>query len=182
MSTTPPAATPAGWYNDPSGSPNLRYWDGAQWTEHTGALPPQQAPADAVQGAVDSVANAFQNAKGSEVVSLPVPYQQAFDATAASLPAAKMTLRSADPQTGVIVASTGMSLTSWGEDVTIRLAASDDGASTNLWMESKMKFGLVNWGKHDQNFNNVVAAVQRALHGGGPAAPPQQPPQPPSPA
>lgn len=32
---TPAAsATPAGWYHDPSGRYELRYWDGSQWTEH----------------------------------------------------------------------------------------------------------------------------------------------------
>ncbi|MFJ9814904.1 phospholipid scramblase-related protein [Streptomyces sp. NPDC101151] len=43
--------TPAGWYPDPHGAAQtLRYWDGAQWTEHTnpaqqgaGQVPPQQA-------------------------------------------------------------------------------------------------------------------------------------------
>jgi uncharacterized protein YxjI len=37
--------TPAGWYADPQGTPNLlRYWDGTQWTEHTnpGQVPQQQ--------------------------------------------------------------------------------------------------------------------------------------------
>ncbi|MFC0602845.1 phospholipid scramblase-related protein [Streptomyces palmae] len=44
--------TPAGWYADPQGTPNLlRYWDGAQWTPHThpgqpGQVPQQQLPAD----------------------------------------------------------------------------------------------------------------------------------------
>ncbi len=28
------SATPAGWYADPSGRYELRYWDGAAWTEH----------------------------------------------------------------------------------------------------------------------------------------------------
>jgi hypothetical protein len=28
------AAAPAGWYADPSGRFELRYWDGGQWTEH----------------------------------------------------------------------------------------------------------------------------------------------------
>jgi len=37
--TTPPepapvVTTPAGWYPDPSGRYELRYWDGTQWTEH----------------------------------------------------------------------------------------------------------------------------------------------------
>ena len=28
------AATPAGWYPDPSGRYEMRYWDGDKWTEH----------------------------------------------------------------------------------------------------------------------------------------------------
>lgn len=28
-----------GWYNDPSGAPGLRYFDGAAWTEHTAPFP-----------------------------------------------------------------------------------------------------------------------------------------------
>jgi hypothetical protein len=41
--------TPAGWYADPQGTPNLlRYWDGTQWTEHTnpGQVPQPQQPQD----------------------------------------------------------------------------------------------------------------------------------------
>ncbi len=43
--------TPAGWYADPHGTPNLlRWWDGSRWTEHThaGSQPsPAQAGAQA---------------------------------------------------------------------------------------------------------------------------------------
>jgi hypothetical protein len=31
----PASDIPAGWYSDPQGQARLRYWDGAQWTEHT---------------------------------------------------------------------------------------------------------------------------------------------------
>jgi hypothetical protein len=31
---TPIVTTPPGWYPDPSGRYELRYWDGTQWTEH----------------------------------------------------------------------------------------------------------------------------------------------------
>ncbi|MGW3118867.1 phospholipid scramblase-related protein [Streptomyces sp. NPDC001107] len=49
--------TPAGWYPDPHGAPQtLRYWDGAQWTQHTNTdqqqasqqqVPQQQVPQQA---------------------------------------------------------------------------------------------------------------------------------------
>ncbi|MGW6054667.1 phospholipid scramblase-related protein [Streptomyces sp. NPDC055189] len=40
--------TPAGWYPDPQGAPQLlRWWDGSQWTQHTS--PDQQAGGQAAQ-------------------------------------------------------------------------------------------------------------------------------------
>ncbi|MFF0227701.1 phospholipid scramblase-related protein [Streptomyces sp. NPDC004629] len=71
--------TPAGWYPDPHGAPQtLRYWDGAQWTEHTNAdqrgvqqaaapqsSVPQQPPADPrVQRQVQQQAGAAGGAAG----------------------------------------------------------------------------------------------------------------------
>lgn len=31
----PPSAVPAGWYPDPQGSGQLRYWNGMEWTADT---------------------------------------------------------------------------------------------------------------------------------------------------
>jgi Domain of unknown function (DUF4328)/Protein of unknown function (DUF2510) len=30
---------PAGWFRDPAGSPQLRWWDGSRWTDHTHPYP-----------------------------------------------------------------------------------------------------------------------------------------------
>lgn len=40
-----PAATPPGWYPDPSGAPQQRYWDGVSWSGH--AVAPHHAAASA---------------------------------------------------------------------------------------------------------------------------------------
>ncbi|MBG0815611.1 DUF2510 domain-containing protein [Planomonospora sp. ID82291] len=48
--------TPAGWYPDPYGSPQLRWWDGGQWTDATHPLdapPAGQAGPSAPQGPQD---------------------------------------------------------------------------------------------------------------------------------
>ncbi|QGG94980.1 DUF2510 domain-containing protein [Actinomarinicola tropica] len=46
--------TPAGWYPDPNAEGTQRYWDGAQWTEHTAPLvatTPADAPASPAEPA-----------------------------------------------------------------------------------------------------------------------------------
>jgi hypothetical protein len=46
-STAPASAAAAGWYPDPYGSPALRWWNGAAWTEHL--APTWQAPVGLAQ-------------------------------------------------------------------------------------------------------------------------------------
>ena len=48
---------PAGWHPDPSGQPQLRYWDGQRWTDHVSPYPAaQQSSADAGQAAAPEAA------------------------------------------------------------------------------------------------------------------------------
>jgi hypothetical protein len=57
----PPREIPAGWYPDPEGKPQSRYWDGDSWTDQVGPqLPPAQPlqPVQPVQAA-PSLATAF---------------------------------------------------------------------------------------------------------------------------
>ncbi|WP_328549696.1 MULTISPECIES: phospholipid scramblase-related protein [unclassified Streptomyces] len=58
--------TPAGWYPDPHGAPQtLRYWDGAQWTQHTNT-DQQQAQAAQRQASHQAPQHVPQQAAGPD--------------------------------------------------------------------------------------------------------------------
>src|SRR5690242_19350464 len=40
-SAPPPQLPPAGWYEDPDGTGQQRYWDGSKWTDQLAPPPPQ---------------------------------------------------------------------------------------------------------------------------------------------
>ncbi|WBU38379.1 DUF2510 domain-containing protein [Homoserinibacter sp. YIM 151385] len=48
---------PAGWYDDPESSENVRWWNGLGWTEHV-ERKPETAPAEAASEAAAPAAQA----------------------------------------------------------------------------------------------------------------------------
>ncbi|HEV7615448.1 MAG TPA: DUF2510 domain-containing protein [Solirubrobacterales bacterium] len=48
-----PAASPAGWHDDPQGSGRLRYYDGMRWTDHYAAHAPRHEPVVAEPAAAE---------------------------------------------------------------------------------------------------------------------------------
>lgn len=54
----PPREIPPGWYPDPEGKPQSRYWDGSSWTDQVGPQLPPAQPLQPVQAA-PSLAAAF---------------------------------------------------------------------------------------------------------------------------
>lgn len=93
MSTTPP-----GWYDDGHGA--LRWWDGAQWTEHVhvpeqpaaAAEPDQNAPAEASTTSTDASATPADADPASQLFAAP---GSASDVTPPGQPAFQQT---GDPQ------------------------------------------------------------------------------------
>jgi hypothetical protein len=76
--TNTPAEAPAGWYPDPGGLQALRWWDGAQWSSHTQALPVVQEYQLSYPGAVESASSrygTFWQGRGGERRQQPDPYQ-----------------------------------------------------------------------------------------------------------
>jgi L-asparaginase/Glu-tRNA(Gln) amidotransferase subunit D len=94
------------------------------------------------------------------------PTAKVFEAITQAIPQiSKMTITSADPATGVVLASTGASIWSWGEKYTIsvRELAAD---RTQVHVEVRLKAQLFGWGKQKQGISQFFATLTHALQQG----------------
>lgn len=94
----------------------------------------------------------------------PFNYDDVFDVLTMSIQNAGMTVNSKDKIIGRITASAGMSLFSWGENLTIIVEKIDDN-STIVGIESSLKFGanLTGAHRHQNNFNKIIATLSKNL-------------------
>ncbi|QJP14676.1 hypothetical protein G3545_14100 [Starkeya sp. ORNL1] len=79
-----------------------------------------------------------------------------------AIPAAGLSLKSADEALLRVTASAGMSLFSWGENMTFIIEPQAD-ANTRVYIDSSLKFGPSGGGRHQKNFNAVIAALGKSL-------------------
>lgn len=98
---------------------------------------------------------------------VPFPYDVVFEKTQKAIEGAGMKVKSADPLMGRIIASVGMSLFSWGEDVTVVVEKINDEQSL-VKIESSLKIGINVTGasKHQKNFNKIIAELSKLLQSG----------------
>jgi hypothetical protein len=113
----------------------------------------------------------------SETITVQHPYAEVFRTLVGVLPQHKMQVVNTDEANGIIYVKTGIGMRTWGENITIRLGSRDGGATTEMVIDSNLKFGLAAWGKHDTNYATITEALQTAFASPPPPpAPPQSPP------
>jgi hypothetical protein len=90
----------------------------------------------------------------------PFAYDNVFDGVVASIPKIGFSLKSQDRVIGRITASTGMSIFSWGENITIIVEKIDE-KNALVAIESAMKLGMNVAGvhRHAHNFEKLIKAV-----------------------
>ncbi len=89
-------------------------------------------------------------------------YQAVFDSVVRVAPTVNLKVTSADPATGLITMTSGFSFSSWGEKVSVNVGQVTEG-SIQVDIQSKLKFGLVDWGKNKKNLNKLFFGVEQAL-------------------
>jgi hypothetical protein len=94
----------------------------------------------------------------------PFTYENVFDGLRQVLPQLGLKVKEADGLIGRITASTGMSLLSWGENLTLVVERIDDGSSL-VMIESALKVGVDGGGghRHQRNFNKIISALSQHL-------------------
>ena len=100
----------------------------------------------------------------STQLKFPYQYDQVFDGIIAIIPRIGFKLKSHDKVIGRIIASTGKSLFSWGENITLVVEKIDDN-NTMVSIESALKVGINVAGahRHTKNFNKIIQALSSYL-------------------
>jgi hypothetical protein len=146
MTIETPAAIAPGWYPDPAGSPQVRWWDGASWTDHLAlspvpeSVPQPVAPAASATPVVER-AYSFNGASSAQPLRFdptairnsrgPISNRSAW--TSLILGAFALTLvlvHLVAGQGGYIVTLSSITSIIWGIRALVRRS---NGQSTNLW-------------------------------------------------
>ena len=89
------------------------------------------------------------------------PYDVVFSAALNAAKICNLTINSKGSKSGIIRASAGASILSWGEDINI--VVSRNGKNTQVFVSSGAKAQLIDWGKSKKNIDDFFSALEDCL-------------------
>ncbi|VUT27697.1 MAG: hypothetical protein SYNGOMJ08_00247 [Candidatus Syntrophoarchaeum sp. GoM_oil] len=94
-------------------------------------------------------------------VEYPNSYNNVFNAVLQAIADCSFRKESIDMASGRIVASTDISLWSWGESIELQVSEADNGATVSI--SSTPNAQIIDWGKSEDNIERLFAAIERHL-------------------
>jgi hypothetical protein len=93
--------------------------------------------------------------------SFKKPFIEVFEATLQAIKECDFSIESKNKERGKIIASTGFSLRSWGETINIEIAKGKNKTRVSIFSDPKAQ--LLDWGKSEENEENIIKALTRRL-------------------
>ena len=103
-----------------------------------------------------------------------------FAAVLRAVEAVGMKLKEADDTRGVVTATTGVTISSWGERVEVRVTP-DGPSSSSVTVSIALKFQLFGWGQQQRVADGLLDEIGRQVAAPAPPPRPFTPPPPPPP-
>jgi hypothetical protein len=102
-------------------------------------------------------------ANATRVLYVNLPYDRVFAVIIPTMMSVGVQSYACNPATKVFTGSTGMGLTSWGEDITVWVAVTPQGSAVNIKSECSLPTQLIDWGKNKENINKFATELSRLL-------------------
>lgn len=88
-------------------------------------------------------------------------FDRVFEAAKRALKKLDMKIEESDYNRATIIATTGTTWLSWGEDVQIQFFKENNGIKVTV--ESKSSAQLISWGKNSDNEKNILNEIKNTL-------------------
>lgn len=88
----------------------------------------------------------------SESYSSDMPPEQVFEAAVRAIESCGWEITEENEKAGVVIAKTGMSLRSWGEEIVIQISTEEGKTLIHVSSESSQ---LLDWGKSSENLKKL---------------------------
>lgn len=95
----------------------------------------------------------------SEVREYPIGFDQAFNGILDTLYSIHMNVKEQSRSEGIIKASTGMNVFSWGENILINISRVSYG--TSVYVESESRAQLFDYVRNQQNVMQIIAKLNK---------------------
>jgi hypothetical protein len=102
-------------------------------------------------------------ANAEKMVYIDLPFEQVYLVLGTALTNMGAKIKSADQTSGVLTASRGASLSSWGETITISPYRTPRGCSLKIKSECSLPTQIFDWGKNSENINRFAIELSSLL-------------------